>query len=146
MNRLVIGADHHGFVLKEFLLRQRIIGDVSVQWIDVGTDQATPTDYPKYAFKAVKKFLAKEADGAVLLCGSGIGMCMAANRFKHVYAALVWNAEIAKRAKQEDDANVLVLPADYLEQREVITILASWLNAKFLDGHYQARLRELDMF
>jgi len=112
----------------------------------VGTDQPERADYPQYAFKVVKKLLAGEVDGAVLLCGTGIGMSMAANRFKRIYGALVWNEEIARRAKEEDNANVLILPADYIGEQEAIVLINAWLSAKFLNDGYQHRLHELDMF
>ena len=146
MKRLAIGADHRGFTFKEFLVQQQTIAERMVQWVDVGADQAVQTDYPHYAFKVVKKILAGEADAGILLCGTGVGMSMAANRFKRIYAALVWNTELAKRAREEDDANVLVLPADYLNQQEVLDIVGVWLTTDFLGEHYQNRLRELDMF
>ncbi len=146
MKRLAIGADHRGFAFKEFLVQQHTIAERVVQWIDVGTDQAIQTDYPHYAVKVTKKILAGEADGGILLCGTGIGMSMAANRFKRIYAALVWNATLAKRAREEDAANVLVMPADYLDQQEMLAIVGVWLTTDFLGEHYQNRLRELDMF
>ena len=146
MNRLVIGNDHRGFKIKNFLLQQRMIGDHVIQWHDVGTDQSERADYPQYAFKAIKKVLAQESSGAILLCGTGVGMSIAANRFKRIYGALVWNADIAKRAKEEDNANVLILPADYLQNQEIINIIDAWLSANFLGEQYQSRLRELDMF
>ncbi len=146
MKRLAIGNDHRGVKLKNFLLAQRMIKNHIVGWCDVGTDQPERADYPQYAFKVVKKLLAGEVDGAVLLCGTGIGMSMAANRFKRIYGALVWNEEIARRAKEEDNANVLILPADYIGEQEAIVLINAWLSAKFLNDGYQHRLHELDMF
>jgi ribose 5-phosphate isomerase B len=146
MKRIALGADHHGYLLKEFLKLQHRIHDHQIQWLDVGTETTTRTDYPQFAFKVVKKLLSHEVDGGVLLCGTGVGMSMAANRFKHVYAALVWNAEVAKRACQEDNANILVLPADYINEQQALTIVTSWLLSTFVGEHYQKRLREIDMF
>lgn len=146
MRRIAIGADHRGFLLKEFLMSQHRIHNYVIQWVDVGTETRVQTDFPPFAFKVVKKLLAHEVELGILLCGTGIGMSMAANRFKHVYAALAWNAELAKRAREEDNANVLVLPADYLDEQQAFIIVDSWLQSAFLNEHYQQRLREIDMF
>ena len=146
MKKLIIGNDHRGLALKNFLFAQHAIGNHVIQWHDVGTDQAERTDYPQYAFKAVKKLLAHEAEGAILLCSTGVGMSMAANRFKHIFGALAWTPEIAKRAKEEDNANILILPADYLSEQDALAVIAALLDARFLDEQYQNRLRELDMF
>jgi len=146
MKQVAIGADHRGFVLKEFLVSQHRVRDHALSWIDVGTHTNAATDYPQYAFKVAQKVRAGEVERGILLCGTGIGMSIAANRFKKIYAALVWNTELAKRAREEDGANILVLPADYLSQEQVLEIVSVWLSGSFLGGHYQKRLHEVDMF
>lgn len=144
MKYIVIGSDHRGYHLKEFLTSLSQIGDETVSWVDIGTDNEERTDYPIYAEKAVEAIFAGDADCGILLCGSGVGMTIAANRFKGIYAVLAWDAEIAQRAKEEDKANVLVLPADYLEQDQAISIVQSWLEAQFLGGTYQNRVAQID--
>lgn len=146
MKQIAIGADHRGFVLKEFLVHCHRVREHTITWIDVGTNSSESADYPAYAFKVVHKVRTGEADMGILLCGTGLGMSIAANRFKKIYAALAWNAEIARRARQEDGANILVLPADYLASEQVLEIVSVWLSSSFLGGHYQKRLHEVDMF
>jgi ribose 5-phosphate isomerase B len=146
MKRIVIGADHRGVALKNFLLEQRVIGDHVVQWLDVGTTNVERTDYPLYAFKAVKKLQAHEADYGVLICASGVGMSIAANRFKHIYAALAWCEDVARHARLHDNANILVLPAAYVTNEEARAMVGVWLQTEFLGGHYATRLRDLDQF
>jgi len=145
MKKIVIGADHRGFELKKFLLEQHTIGSQEIQWIDVGTKSSERTDFPLYAVEAVKKILAHEAELGILICASGVGMSIAANRFKHIYAALVWNERVAGHARAHDNANVLVLPADYVSTAQAPAIIAAWLNAKFLGGRYANRLCDLDL-
>lgn len=145
MKKIVIGADHRGFALKNFLVMQRSIGDCAIQWIDVGTDSTERTDYPLFAFKAVKKILANDAELGILICATGVGMSIAANRFKGVYAALAWNEDIARHARAHNNANILVLPADYLSSEQALALITAWLDTEFLGGHYASRLRDLDL-
>jgi ribose 5-phosphate isomerase B len=124
---IAIGADHHGFALKSAIIAYK--GDV--RWIDVGADDDQPSDYPQYAAKVCHLLQKGVATSGILLCGSGIGMAIAANRFPGIYAGLVWNETIAAHAKQEDNINVLVLPADYLSEAETLAIVDVWLRTPF---------------
>src|SRR3989338_6098797 len=94
--KIAIGADHRGFLYKKKLMQ---LPDFT--WIDKGTFDEQKTDYPLFAQAVVSSVLKKEANYGVLLCGSGIGMSIAANRHKGIYAALVWNNEIAVVAKED---------------------------------------------
>lgn len=137
---IVIGADHRGFALKEhikaFLSRY--------QWYDVGTSDAQRTDYPLYAQKACDYILQGRAERGVLICGSGIGMAIAANRYKGIYAGLCWNDTIARIAHEDDGTNVLVLPSDFLSEDDAVRLVLVWLNAPFKGGRYQDRLDMVD--
>ena len=146
MKKIVIGSDHRGFYLKQHLIGLKNIGEHEISWVSVGADSDEKTDYPLYAKKAVEKMRKKEADCGVLLCGTGVGMSIAANRFKGIFAALSWNEEIARRSKKEDGANVLVLPAGYLNNLQAVSIIQAWLDAEFLGGNYQNRLKQIDSF
>jgi len=145
MKRLVIGSDHHGYAIKTFLCEQSSIAGSAISWIDVGCSSMTICDYPQFAQAAVRKLLDGQAHAGVLLCGSGVGMCIAANRFKGVYAALVWCEQVARRAKHEDNANILVLPADFIDQAMALRLVASWLQESFAGGRYQDRLKRIDL-
>lgn len=144
MKRLVIASDHHGYALKTFLITQSVVGGTAITWLDVGCNSSTLCDYPLFARTAVQHVLSGQVHGAIMLCGSGVGMSIAANRFPGIYAALVWREEVAARAKHEDNANVLVLPADFVDQGQVLRILQAWVRESFAGGRYQARLDLVD--
>lgn len=133
---IVIGADHRGFLHKEYIKEH--IDDVA--FIDVGTYSHERTDYPLYADAACKKIVNAEADCGILLCGTGVGMAIVANRYKGIYAALVWNIETAARCKADDNANVLVLPSDYISPEESVAMISAWRMAEFKGGRYAQRI------
>jgi ribose 5-phosphate isomerase B len=138
--KISIGADHRGFKLKQHIIK--II--TSIDWLDVGTNSDERTDYPVFAKKVVKTIQEKTAQQGVLLCHTGIGMSIAANRFKGIYAALCWSTTIAIKAKEDDNANIIVIPAGFVDFENVEEILLSWMNATFKEGKYQERLKLID--
>lgn len=144
MIRIAIGSDHRGFEHKAIIQHMVSIETKRIEWIDVGCFTAERCDYPPFAKLVVEELQAHKADYGILLCGTGVGVTIAANRFAHIYAALVWNVETAVRSRQEDNANVLTLPADYLTAQECGEIITAWLNAPFLDNRYEKRLEMID--
>jgi ribose 5-phosphate isomerase B len=78
------------------------------------------------------------------LCGSGVGMSIAANRHPGIFAALAWNQEVARQCKEDDNANVLVLPADFISEDQMMGIIMAWLGARFKGGRYQERIKMID--
>jgi ribose 5-phosphate isomerase B len=141
--RLAIGADHRGFEQKKMLL-DFFSHHASVTCIDVGTETDERTDYPIYAHKVVQLIRQKDVDAAILLCGSGIGMAAAANRFPGIVAGVVWNNDIARIAREHDNVNVLVIPSDYVQNEAVVSLVQAWLGATFLGGRYADRLAMFD--
>ncbi len=135
--KIAIGADHKGFAQKELIKKSL---NTSIDWIDVGTFDAQRTDYPIFAQKVAQLIQKKEVQAGVLLCATGIGMAIAANRFTSIYAGLVWNKEIAKLAKEDDNVNVLVIPSDFVSDDQLIPIITSWLDTQFKGERYQHRL------
>lgn len=138
--RISIGADHRGFDLKRLLIAHY----QTHTWFDVGTDTIERCDYPIYAKRVCQMVLDGQVERGILICGSGIGMSIAANRYKKIYAALCFSADGARRAKQHDGANVLVLPANVVTLDEACEIIDAWCEESFLGGRYQARLDLLD--
>ncbi|MFC1841794.1 RpiB/LacA/LacB family sugar-phosphate isomerase [Candidatus Dependentiae bacterium] len=138
--KIAIGSDHRGFDQKNFIIQQI----KKVAWKDVGCFSDKRCDYPEFAHLVVKALIAKEADLGVLLCGSGIGMSIAANRFKGIYAGLCWSVEVAKAARQDDNINILVLPADFISSQQSVDIVHAWLSVTFKGGRYQDRLHQID--
>ncbi len=143
--KIFLGADHAGFELKNEIAEHLKQGGYAIE--DLGAKTLKPgDDYPQYAYAVAGKVLGGDDDDAgILVCGSGQGMAMAANRVNGIRAALAWNMESAKAAKRDDNANVLVLPSRFIDSEEAIAATNAWLGAKFqTDPKYQRRLDELE--
>ncbi len=144
--KIYLGADHNGFELKrrlsDFLRRS------GYEVIDEGDTKLDPNDdFPQFAGRAVSALLADDDPTAkgILICGSGQGMCMAANRFKGVRASLCWNLTEARSARNDDDANVLCLSASSLDNAKAQAIVTTWLGTQFAGAtRFKRRLQELD--
>jgi ribose 5-phosphate isomerase B len=137
--KITIGSDHRGYALKE-----AIKNSFDYNWIDVGADSDQRVDYPDFAHKVSKLVLAGEVESGILICGSGVGMSIAANRHKGIYAALCWSPEVSRVAREHDNANILVLASDFVLDDLAREIVRSWLQAEFLGGRYQERLDMID--
>lgn len=137
--RLAIASDHAGFELKEFLKKNL----VSVEWIDLGPSSADRVDYPDYAEKVARKVADGELSLGVLICGSGIGMCIAANKISGVRAAVVESEASARLSRQHNDANVLCLGARLIAPEYAKDILNAWLNSNFEGGRHSDRISKL---
>jgi ribose 5-phosphate isomerase B len=148
--KIYLGADHNGFDLKaklyDFLLRS---GHDVIDCGDLERDKND--DFPQFAGRAVSALLADDDFGheggakGILICGSGQGMCMAANRFKGIRASLCWNLTEARSSRNDDDANVLCLSARSLDNEKAEAIMNTWLNTPFAGAtRYKRRLQELD--
>jgi ribose 5-phosphate isomerase B len=158
--RIAIGADHRGYELKKFIIANLVtsftsnsalktnelteIAPEEIIWLDQGCDNNLACDYPEFTNKVCQQILTNQAELGILICGSGIGMSIAANRCPKIYAGLAWDPEIARSAKADNNCNVLVLPADFLTPELTLEIIKTWLNTKFKAGKYQARLNNLD--
>ncbi len=141
-HRIAISADHRGFLLKQYLMAQ---GE-TIEWSDYGTNTLERTDYPLFVPPVVEALRAGHVDYGILICGTGVGMAIAANRYKGIYAGLVWNGEVARKAKEDDNITILVLPADYLTEQEALHCVRVWLETSFKEGRYQERLSLIDSF
>lgn len=140
MMKLAIGADHRGYELKQEIQKEM----PQIAWHDVGTNSIERTDYPIFAHAVVRELLNGTVSGGVLLCGTGVGMAIAANRHPGIYAALACSIDIAVRAKEEDYANILVLPADYVTVAQAVEMIKAWLKAQHKEGRYKERIIAID--
>jgi ribose 5-phosphate isomerase B len=138
--KIAIGADHRGFAHKEFIKKHIS----SIEWIDVGTHDTDRTDYPSYAAHVAKLVTHNHVDYGILLCASGGGMAIVANRHAHIYAVVAWNVEIARQCKAEDNANVLVLPSDFVTCQDAVVMIETWLAEEFKGGRYAQRIAMID--
>lgn len=137
-----IGADHAGFALKNRLVQ--VLRELGYEPDDVGTHSADSVDYPDYAHVVAGRVSRGEAKRGVLMCGTGLGMSYAANRHHGVRAAVAWTPELARLAREHNDANVLVLPARLLGEDEGIAILKTWLDTPFAGGRHTRRIAKID--
>lgn len=146
MSCIAIGADHRGFDLKQKLISQlpELIHGITLE--DLGCFSSERIDYPPIASAAVSKIYDGSCVGAILLCATGTGMAIAANRFKKIYAAVAWHPIIARAAREDDHANILVLPAEQVPFERAVEICVAWWGATPKKGVYQERLNILDTF
>lgn len=142
---IFIGADHNGFDLKAHLLAELQKAGEHVH--DEGDTERQPEDdFPQYAARVVAAMRAAGPESkGILICGSGQGMCMAANRCKGIRASLVWNTHEAVAARNDDDSNVLCLPARSITADEAVAIMDVWLRTPFAGAtRFKRRIAELD--
>lgn len=143
--RIAIGCDHRGYQQKMNIKQmQNLIKEHTIEWYDVGCSSQVRCDYPEFAIAVAQHVQKGSADRGILLCGTGNGMVIAANRFRGVYAAIAWNIEIAHLAYAHDKANVLVIPAEYVSERLLEEMIHAWLSASFLGGRYEERIMQID--
>jgi len=112
---------------------------------DIGAnDPAKPDDYPDYAHPLAKEVSDGEVKRGILLCGSGVGMDIVANRYPGVRAALAWSPAIGELSRRHNDSNVLVLPARFMSDAEAIDTMKVWLDTKFEGGRHERRVKKID--
>jgi ribose 5-phosphate isomerase B len=139
---LAIGSDHAGFKLKNELLVYLLEKGLELQ--DFGPDSADSVDYPDYAHKVAESVSTGENDLGILICGSGNGVCITANKHKGIRAALAWEEEIAALARQHNNANVLCVPARFVSKNKAFIIVDAWLDATFEGGRHQNRVSKIE--
>ena len=142
MNKVLIASDHAGFNLKKILIEE-LQGEIKFE--DLGPFSENSVDYPDYAKKLSKKIDLKNDLVGVLICGSGIGMSMVANRFKNVRAALCMNNKMSMLARQHNNANILVLGSRLISEQEAIKCLLVFLKTNYEGGRHQARLDKFNL-
>ena len=141
VNQVVIGADHGGFDLKRRLVAW--LGRTGYRLRDVGTHSAQPCDYPRYAVQVAQAVADGRADRGVLICKSGAGMAIAANKVPGVRAVAVDSLRMARMSRQHNDANVLVLGAVGLRPGMAERIVRAWLTTEFEGGRHARRVRQI---
>lgn len=139
--KIVIGADHAAFEMKEIV--KNLLRLKNIEVMDVGTMSAERCDYPDYAAKLSKEVLALNLTG-ILLCGSGIGVSIVANRFKGIRAALCRSPLDAEMARKHNDANVLCLGARSSSEEVIKCIIEAWLTHTFEGGRHSDRLKKFE--
>lgn len=132
-----VACDHAGLPLKKALMELH-----SLEWVDLGTMTEDSVDYPDYANKLAKEIKDEKSFG-LLICGSGQGVAIAANRHPHIRAAVCWNEEITKLSREHNNANVLCLGARLIPEDQALKIINVFLNTDFLGGRHARRVEKL---
>lgn len=144
--KIYLGADHNGFQLKAQL--KRFLHDTGYKVVDEGDKTLKPDDdFPQFAARVVSAILTSDDEDprGILICGSGQGMCIAANRFKGIRASLCWDAREAQMSRNDDDSNILCLPSRVITNGQADTIVQTWLNTPFAGAaRFIRRIKELD--
>ncbi|MCI8396293.1 MAG: ribose 5-phosphate isomerase B [Clostridia bacterium] len=135
---IVIGADHGGYKLKEEI--KKYLDEKEIKYEDKGAYSEDSVDYPNIAKAVASEVSNKKADIGILICRSGIGMSMCANKFKDVRCALCYEEQTAKFSRMHNDANMLALGADYITVNQAICILRQFLATEFEGGRHQNRV------
>lgn len=143
--RLLIASDHAGFQMKQFVMeRLKDDGHNQIDWLDCGPANDQSVDYPDYAQKLCERLLKGEATFGVLICGSGQGVVMTANRFKGIRAALPWDLVSAQLSRAHNNANVVCIGARLIPAEYVLEIIKTFLNTAFLGGRHEKRIQKID--
>ena len=135
---IFIASDHAGFDLKK-----QILNSIENNLVDLGVDNKNSVDYPDYAKMLVSKINSTKNSKGILICGSGIGMSIAANRDKNIRAGLAFKSEIAKLMREHNDANVLILPGRFMNIHEAIKCVRNFLTTNFEGKRHQNRVNKL---
>lgn len=141
MLNISIGSDHAGFQLKSFLIEKN---SNSYIFSDIGPFDSQSVDYPEYAHAVAKDVLENKADFGVLICGSANGVAISANKHKGIRAAIAWLPELAALARQHNDANIICIPARFIDEENAQEILNVFLNTNFEGGRHQNRVNKID--
>jgi len=144
MNTLCIASDHGGVELKKAIKQFLTQSYSNIQVQDLGPFSADPCDYPDFADALVQRVLNKSCERGILICGTGIGISIRANRYKGIRAAVVHDAFTAEYAKKHNNANVLCLGARVLNVPTATSLLKIWLDTSFEGGRHEKRIEKLD--
>ena len=138
---IALGADHAGYDVKEMIKKHlKTSNDI----LDYGTNNSNSVDYPIYGQKVGLAVAKNIADCGIIICGSGIGISIAANKVKNVRAALCTSTQHAEMSRRHNDANVLAIGARMTDYKQIISIIDKWLNTKFEGGRHQNRIDKIE--
>ena len=139
--KIIIGNDHAGVELKNKIIE--FLKNKNISYKNLGTDSVNSVDYPDYIHPVAIEVEKKEENVGIIICGSGNGAAMTANKHKKIRAALCWNEEISELAKKHNNANIISIPARYLENEEAIKIIEKFLKTKFEGERHLSRIKKI---
>lgn len=141
VNKVIIGSDHAGYELKSKVIKE--LRSKGLEVVDCGTDSTESTDYPDFAHLVGKSVQRAEGLG-IVICGSGNGVNMTVNKYSNVRGALCWTPEIAELARQHNDANVLAIPARYVDEETAFSMVDAFLSTEFEGGRHERRVNKIN--
>ena len=139
--RIALASDHAGYAEKERL--KALLADLGVEFEDLGTGSEESVDYPDYARKVAEQVARGRVEQGLLVCGSGTGMAITANKIAGVRAAVAWSEETARLARQHNDANVLAIGARTTPPADIPKIVRAWFSTDFEGGRHAARVNKI---
>jgi ribose 5-phosphate isomerase B len=143
MIRIGLAADHAGFELKEYL--RKYLESQNITYVDFGTHSTESIDYPDVVHPLCNAIITKKIDLGIILCGSGNGVNITANKHKGIRSALCWIPEIAKLAREHNNANVIALPARFINESIAKDIVNAFLSSQFEGGRHQRRIDKIEI-
>ncbi len=138
---IAIGGDHAGFTYKSML--KEVLTSLGHDVQDFGPVSDASVDYPDHVHPLAKAVVSQEANFGILICGSGNGVAITANKYKEIRAALCWKAELAKLSREHNDANVLCIPARFVTEKEAAEMVRVFLSTDFEGGRHQTRVDKI---
>ena len=139
--KISIGNDHAGYIRKNVLVEYLNKEDHNIK--NYGTDTVTSVDYPDFVHPVAKDIVEGNAEFGILLCGSGNGVAITANKYTEVRAALCWNKELANLARAHNNANILCIPSRFITEENLLNIVESFLKTPFEGGRHQRRVDKI---
>lgn len=139
--KIALGSDHAGYERKKELIQ--LLTDMGHKVADIGTHSEDSVDYPDYARRVARTVALHQADKGILICGTGIGMCISANKVPGIRAAVCWNAKVAALAAEHNQANVLCLSARFVSSKAAAQIVKAWLKTPFAGGRHLRRVQKI---
>jgi|TARA_A100001388_G_C28684301_1_gene457956 ribose 5-phosphate isomerase B len=139
--KILIGNDHAGYSLKLSIIKNL---EDKYEFFDKGSYSDESVDYPDYASIIAKEIQSEKGDLGIIICGTGNGVCMTANKFKGIRAVICWNEEIAKLAKQHNNANIICIPSRFIKVEEAMKIIESFILEKFEGGRHERRIKKIN--
>ena len=139
--KICIGSDHAGYQLKEFVKDFLIKEKISIT--DLGPYTSNSVDYPDYAKKVSKRVQSKKSDVGILICGSGTGMAITANKTKGIRAAVCYNSKLTRLSREHNNANIISLGSRFIKKKDALKMVSIFLNTKFEGGRHQRRVKKI---
>ena len=139
--KICISSDHAGYKLKEYIKIQLIKKKISL--IDLGPFEIKSVDYPDYAKKLGRRIIAKKSDVGILVCGSGTGMAISANKIKGIRAAVCYNSKSTRLSREHNNANIIALGSRLIKKNEAMKLIKIFLNTKFKGGRHLRRIKKI---